>query len=61
MTSRNCRSCEPRGICLLQFFLYTGARDQEVQAATWNNISFQGKTFSVTEKLNLAFVPKCKE
>ncbi|WP_433966818.1 tyrosine-type recombinase/integrase [Tunturiibacter gelidiferens] len=46
---------------LLQFFLFTGARDQEVQYATWRDLNFTAKTFSVTEKLDLAFTPKDKE
>jgi integrase/recombinase XerD len=46
---------------LLQFFLFTGARDQEVQYATWRDINFTAKTFAVTEKLDLGFSPKDKE
>jgi integrase/recombinase XerD len=46
---------------LIQFFLFTGARDQEVQFATWRDVNFVAKTFSVTEKLDLAFTPKDKE
>jgi integrase len=46
---------------LIQFFLYTGARDQEVQFATWRDVDFAGKTFSITEKLDLGFSPKDKE
>jgi integrase/recombinase XerD len=46
---------------ILQFFLYTGARDQEVQYATWRDVNFTAKTFSVTEKLDLGFSPKDKE
>jgi integrase/recombinase XerD len=46
---------------LIQFFLFTGARDQEVQYATWRDVNFTAKTFSVTEKLDLGFSPKDKE
>jgi integrase/recombinase XerD len=46
---------------LLQFFLCTGARNQEVQCACWPDISFDSKTFTVTEKLDLKFTPKDKE
>jgi integrase len=46
---------------LFQFFLCTGARDQEVQYATWRDVDLQQKTFAVTEKLDLGFVPKDKE
>jgi integrase len=45
----------------IQFFLFTGARDQEVQFATWRDVNFVAKTFSITEKLDLAFTPKDKE
>jgi integrase/recombinase XerD len=46
---------------LLQFFLFTGSREQEVQFATWSDVSFAGKSFSVTEKQDLGFTPKDKE
>ena len=46
---------------LLQFFLFTGGREQEVQYATWADIDFEGKTFTVREKLDLRFTPKDKE
>ena len=46
---------------LIQFFLLTGARDQEVAFATWRDVSFSAKTFSVSEKLDLGFKPKDKE
>jgi site-specific recombinase XerD len=35
---------------LLEFFLFTGSRDQEVQYATWRDMDFSAKTFTVTEK-----------
>ena len=46
---------------LMQFFLFTGARDQEVQYATWWDVNLTAKTFAVTEKLDLGFSPKDKE
>jgi integrase/recombinase XerD len=46
---------------LFQFFLCTGARDQEVQYAAWPDIDFHRKTFTVREKLDLGFTPKDKE
>lgn len=46
---------------LIQFFLCTGARDQEVQFATWRDVDFDSKTFMVREKLDLSFTPKDKE
>jgi integrase len=44
-----------------QFFLGTGAREQEVQFACWPDVDFRSKTFTVTEKLDLGFTPKDKE
>lgn len=46
---------------LFQFFLCTGAREQEVQYATWRDIDFSERTFSIREKLDLHFTPKDKE
>ncbi|MEO6965729.1 MAG: phage integrase N-terminal SAM-like domain-containing protein [Acidobacteriaceae bacterium] len=46
---------------LIQFFLCTGARDQEVRFATWRDVGFNSKTFMVREKLDLSFTPKDKE
>jgi integrase len=46
---------------LMQFFLFTGARDQEVQYAVWRDVNFSAKTLSVTEKLDLGFRPKDRE
>ena len=38
---------------LLQFFLFTGAREQEVQYATWRDLDLGAKMFQVAEKLDL--------
>jgi integrase/recombinase XerD len=46
---------------LFQFFLCTGAREQEVEYATWRDVDLNQKTFAVTEKLDFGFVPKDKE
>jgi integrase/recombinase XerD len=46
---------------LFQFFLWTGARDGEVQHATWPDFSFSRKTYTVKERLDLGFIPKDKE
>lgn len=46
---------------MIQFFLFTGARDQEVQFATWRDIDFSAKTFTITEKLDLGWSPKDAE
>lgn len=41
-----------------QFFLYSGAREREVSHATWRDIDFQSKTFTITAKPDLGFTPK---
>jgi integrase len=46
---------------LLQFFLFTGAREQEVQYATWRDVDLDAKTFAVREKLDFGFTRKDKE
>ena len=44
-----------------QFFLKTGARDKEIVFATWQDIDFESKLFSVTPKKDLGFKPKNHE
>jgi integrase/recombinase XerD len=44
-----------------QLLLCTGAREQEAQYATWADIDFNRRTFTVREKLDLGFIPKDKE
>jgi integrase/recombinase XerD len=48
---------------LIMFFLGTGCREQEVQYATWRDVSFDQRIFSVTEKNDseLHWIPKDKE
>ncbi len=46
---------------IIQFFLFTGAREQEVQYATWRDVDLDARTFTVSEKLDLGFTPKDKE
>lgn len=46
---------------LLQFLLCTGVREQEAMYATWRDVDFTGKTFTVREKLDLGFTPKDRE
>jgi len=41
-----------------QFFLYSGGREREVACATWRDIDFQSKTFTITAKPDLGFTPK---
>jgi len=51
--------CDERD--LFQFLLSTGAREQEAQFATWQDIDFRAKTFLVKEKRDLGFTPKDSE
>ncbi len=47
---------------LFQFFLGTGAREQEGMYACWEDIDFQDGIFTVREHLDLGFRPKdCEE
>lgn len=46
---------------LFQFLLCTGVREQEAMFATWKDVNFSDKSFKVSEKLDLGFVPKDKE
>jgi integrase/recombinase XerD len=46
---------------IFEFFLGTGAREQEVQYACWADISFDDRTFTVKEKKDLGFKPKDAE
>jgi integrase/recombinase XerD len=46
---------------LFQFFLCTGCRNQEVQFATWQDVSFDEQTLTVSEKLHLGFSIKDHE
>ena len=48
---------------LVMFFLGSGAREQEVQFATWRDISFDEGLFFITEKADdeLTWTPKDKE
>jgi integrase len=54
-------AADPEEYDLFQFFLCTGARDGEVQHATWPDLSFPRKTYTVKERLDLGFRPKDKE
>lgn len=54
-------AADPDEALLLQFILYTGAREQEVMYATWPDIDFTARTFTITEKRDLGFTPKDKE
>jgi integrase len=51
----------PEDGLLFLFFLWSGAREQEVTYCSWSDISFAACTFSVTEKPDLGFKPKDHE
>jgi integrase len=46
---------------LFHFLLDTGVREQEAMFAVWKDVDFSGKSFKVSEKLDLGFTPKDKE
>jgi integrase len=46
---------------LIQFLLCTGVREQEAEYATWRDVDFEEKTYTVREKLDMGFTPKDKE
>jgi integrase/recombinase XerD len=46
---------------LLQFFLCTGAREQEAEFLCWPDLDLKAKTYRVTEHLDLGFIPKDRE
>jgi integrase/recombinase XerD len=46
---------------LLHFFLCTGAREQEAQFVCWTDVDLEQKTYTVTEHLDLGYIPKDKE
>lgn len=45
----------------IQFFLSREPAIRKFSFATWRDVNFVAKTFSITEKLDLAFTPKDKE
>lgn len=46
---------------LIQFLLCTGVREQEAEYATWRDVDFEERTYTVREKLDMGFTPKDKE
>lgn len=46
---------------MLLFFVCTGVREQEAQHACWSDLDLVGKTYTVTEHIDLGFIPKDKE
>jgi integrase/recombinase XerD len=54
-------AAEPEDRLLFQFFLGSGCREAEVANATWRDLNFSDKTFTVHSKRNRGFGPKDKE
>jgi len=50
--------CERDERLLFQFFLGTGAREQEVQHAEWTDLTENGHVFKIQEKKQWGFKPK---
>jgi integrase len=46
---------------LLNFFMDTGAREQETANACWSDVDLDGKTYTIREHLDLGFMPKDSE
>jgi integrase/recombinase XerD len=46
---------------LLNVFLESGVREQEGKYACWPDVDFDAKTYSITEHLDLGFLPKDSE
>jgi integrase/recombinase XerD len=44
-----------------RFFLKTGCREQEVQFASWKDIDFGARTYTVRKKADVGFAPKNHE
>ena len=54
-------ACDEELRVRFRFFLGSGCREQEVQFASWNDIDFGAKTFTVTAKPDVGFTPKTHE
>lgn len=52
---------DPEEQLLFQFFLGSGCREAEVAHATWRDVNFSDKTFTVHSKRDRGFGPKDKE
>jgi integrase/recombinase XerD len=46
---------------LLRFLLCTGVREQEAQFVHWSDVDLEAKTHTITEHLDLGYMPKDKE
>jgi len=50
--------CNPEDKLVYEFFLGSGCRESEVSHACWEDISFEAKSYTVREHLELRFKPK---
>jgi integrase/recombinase XerD len=53
-------AADPEDRLVFQFFLSTGLREGEVAHATWQNLSFQNKLYTVRENRGRNFQPKSR-
>jgi integrase/recombinase XerD len=54
-------AADPEEHLLFSFFLATGAREQEIQYATWSDIDLEDAIFTVRDHPEFGFVPKDRE
>ena len=52
---------DPEEHLLFSFFLATGAREQEIQYATWGDVDLEDGIFTVRDHPEFGFVPKDRE
>jgi integrase len=52
---------DPEEHLLFSFFLATGAREQEIQFATWSDVDLEDGIFTVRDHPEYGFVPKDRE
>jgi integrase/recombinase XerD len=52
---------DPEEHLLFSFFLATGAREQEIQYATWSDVDLEDGIFTVRDHPEYGFVPKDRE
>lgn len=52
---------DPEEHLLFSFFLATGAREQEIQYATWGDVDLEDGIFTVSDHPEFGFVPKDRE
>jgi integrase/recombinase XerD len=52
---------DPEEQLLYNFFLATGAREQEIQYATWSDVDLEDGIFTVRDHPEFGFVPKDRE